>query len=72
MSGAYTFYKGIPSAWVPYVEIDTRPAGTILYSPDNPSFKWTQVITTRRGKCWAKIALRNVPKKYRMMLLLLT
>ena len=71
MSNKFLFYEGKATAHtgiIPWAE--EHPLGTIYYSPDwIPN--WVIVIEVRKRKIWAKIALKNVPKQYRGLLLLL-
>lgn len=65
------FYKGnlIEEVYDPDLLRWVCPEGTFRYHPHN-YYPWTRLIRVRKGLIWAKVALRNVPKKYRLMLVL--
>lgn len=65
------FYKGNPIEYVydPDLLRWVCPEGTFCYNPKH-LYPWTRLIKVRKGLIWAKVALRNVPKRYRLMLVL--
>lgn len=65
------FYKGnlIEYVYDPDLLSWVCPEGTFCFNPNN-YYPWTRLIRVRKGLVWAKVALRNVPKSYRLMLVL--
>ena len=70
MNNSWIFYKDTVTKRKLGMLVTEFEVGTYWYSTGN-YYLWMKVITVRTGKVWAKVALRNVPKKYRALLLLI-
>ena len=66
----WLFHKGLPIDGDAFTPADNHLIGTYCYYPKG-YYQWTQVIKVGTRQVWAKVALRNVPKKYRALLLLI-
>lgn len=66
----WLFYKGLPINGDRLTSAEDYLRGTYCYYPGG-YYHWMQVIKVGSKLVWAKVALRNVPKKYRALLLLI-
>lgn len=67
---SWMFYKGEHIASLPFIQHSEYKEGTYCFNSES-IYPWTRLIRVRAGLVWAKVALRNVPKQYRGLLLLL-